>query len=164
MSDVDDSSVDVPIKPYLIRAIHEWCTDQGYTPYLAVAVDAYTQVPREHVRDGQIVLNVSLGATHQLTLGNDEITFSARFNGVARPLLVPVANVAAIYARENGQGMAFEPVTREAEPELVEESAPAAASTEDAADTAADTQGTPEPAARATPTRTPQQSHLKRIK
>ena len=160
MSDVDDAAVDVPIKPYLIRAIHEWCTDQGYTPYLAVAVDAYTQVPREHVRDGQIVLNVSLDATHQLNLGNDEITFSARFNGAARPLLVPVANVAAIYARENGQGMAFEPVTREAEPELVEESTPAPASTKDAGDT----QEAPEPATKAAPSRTTRQSHLKRIK
>ncbi|MFA6311697.1 MAG: ClpXP protease specificity-enhancing factor [Sterolibacterium sp.] len=95
-------------KPYLIRAIHEWCLDQGYTPYLAVSVDARTRVPREHVKDGQIVLNLGPEATHQLVMGNDLITFSARFNGVAQALSIPVENIAAIYARENGQGMAFE--------------------------------------------------------
>lgn len=95
-------------KPYLIRAIHEWCIDQGYTPYMAVSVDARTKVPREHVKDGQIVLNLGPEATHQLLMGNDLITFSARFNGVAQALSIPVENIAAIYARENGQGMAFE--------------------------------------------------------
>lgn len=95
-------------KPYLIRAIHEWCSDQGLTPYLAVQVDESTRVPREFVRDGQIVLNVSNEATHQLMMGNDEISFQTRFNGASFPVLVPVSAVAAIYARENGQGMAFE--------------------------------------------------------
>jgi stringent starvation protein B len=95
-------------KPYLIRAIHEWCSDEGLTPYLAVQVDASTQVPREFVRDGQIVLNISATATHQLQLGNDEISFQTRFNGAAFPVVVPVEAVVAIYARENGQGMAFE--------------------------------------------------------
>jgi stringent starvation protein B len=95
-------------KPYLIRAIHEWCADEGLTPYLAVNVDADTQVPREFVRDGQIVLNISPDATHQLHMGNDEITFQTRFNGSAFPVVVPVSAVAAVYARENGQGMAFE--------------------------------------------------------
>ncbi len=108
-----------PIKPYLVRAIHEWCVDNGYTPYLAVAVDGHTRVPREYVKDGQIVLNLGMEATHQLVIGNELITFSARFNGVAQALSVPVDNVAAIYARENGQGMAFEPVIHEGEPELV---------------------------------------------
>lgn len=98
----------VTTKPYLIRAIYEWCTDQGFSPYLAVAVDAHTRVPREYVKDGQIVLNVGADATGQLQLGNEEITFQARFNGVAFPVHVPVAAVAAIYARENGQGMAFD--------------------------------------------------------
>ncbi len=107
------------IKPYLVRAIHEWCADNGFTPYLSVAVDAFTRVPREHVKDDQIVLNLGLDATHQLTIGNDLITFSARFNGVAQALSIPIDNVAAIYARENGQGMAFEPVVHEGEPELV---------------------------------------------
>jgi stringent starvation protein B len=100
-------------KPYLIRAIYEWCADQGFTPYLAVTVDGRTRVPREYVKDGQIVLNVASDATHQLQMGNDEITFQARFNGAAFPVFVPVDAVAAIYARENGQGMAFEVVPAE---------------------------------------------------
>lgn len=95
-------------KPYLVRAIHEWCVDQGFTPYLGVAVDASTRVPREFVKDGQIVLNLGLEATHQLLLGNEEITFQARFGGKAYPVVVPLDRVAAIYARENGEGMAFE--------------------------------------------------------
>ena len=95
-------------KPYLIRAIHEWCTDQGLTPYLAVSVDASTRVPREFVKDGEIVLNVASEATHQMTLGNEEISFQARFNGRPFPVVVPIERVSAIYARENGQGMAFE--------------------------------------------------------
>jgi len=95
-------------KPYLIRAIHEWCADQGFTPYLAVKVDATTRVPREFVKDGEIVLNVGLEATHQLLMGNEEITFQARFGGRAFPVVVPIARVAAIYASENGEGMAFE--------------------------------------------------------
>jgi stringent starvation protein B len=98
----------VSTKPYLIRAIYEWCADQGYTPYLAVQVDESTRVPREFVRDGQIVLNVSPDATHQMSMGNDEITFQTRFNGASFPVVVPVEAVLAIYARENGQGMAFE--------------------------------------------------------
>jgi stringent starvation protein B len=101
--------LDLPsTKPYLIRAIHQWCTDNGFTPYLAVSVDARTRVPMEHVRDGQIVLNIDDEATARLELGNDLITFQARFGGVARDLLVPVGNVSAIYARENNAGMAFE--------------------------------------------------------
>jgi stringent starvation protein B len=95
-------------KPYLIRAIHEWCLDQGFTPYLAVSVDATTRVPREFVKDGEIVLNVGADATHQMNLGNDEINFQARFNGRPYPVVVPIERVMAIYARENGQGMAFE--------------------------------------------------------
>ena len=95
-------------KPYLIRAIYEWCNDNGFTPYLAVAVDERTQVPREHVKGGEIVLNVSPMATNRLSLGNDLIAFQARFGGVARELSIPVENVSAIYARENGHGMAFD--------------------------------------------------------
>jgi stringent starvation protein B len=95
-------------KPYLIRAIHEWCGDNGYTPYLAVAVDEHTQVPREFVKNGEIVLNVSSMATHRLTLGNELISFQARFGGISRELSIPVENVTAIYARENGHGMAFD--------------------------------------------------------
>lgn len=95
-------------QPYLIRAIHEWCCDNGLTPYLAVQVTDAVRVPREYVRDGQIVLNISPDATGRLALGNEDISFQARFGGVARDILVPVANVVAIYAKENGAGMAFE--------------------------------------------------------
>jgi len=95
-------------KPYLLRAIWEWCSDNGFTPYVAVVVDERTRVPREFVRDGQIVLNLGPDATNKLQLGNDYIEFQARFGGVARELSVPVGQVAAIYARENGAGMAFE--------------------------------------------------------
>ncbi|MFT4100565.1 MAG: ClpXP protease specificity-enhancing factor [Burkholderiaceae bacterium] len=95
-------------KPYLIRAIHQWCTDNGFTPYVAVAVDARTRVPIEHVHNNEIVLNVSPLATHRLHLGNDLIEFQARFGGVPRDLSIPVENITAIYARENGLGMAFE--------------------------------------------------------
>ncbi|MBI5923714.1 MAG: ClpXP protease specificity-enhancing factor [Betaproteobacteria bacterium] len=100
-------------KPYLIRAIQEWCLDQGFTPYLAVTVTSRTKVPRDYVKDGQIVLNLGPEATHQLMMGNDFITFSARFNGVAQALSIPIDNISAIYARENGQGMAFEVVAEE---------------------------------------------------
>jgi stringent starvation protein B len=104
MSEHEPSST----KPYLIRAIHEWCLDNGYTPYLAVAVDENTVVPREYVKAGEIVLNVSVLATGKLSLGNEWIEFQARFGGVARQISVPVGQVTAIYARETGQGMAFE--------------------------------------------------------
>lgn len=96
-------------KPYLIRAIHEWCCDNGFTPYITVVADQNARVPREFVRDGRIVLNVGYEATGHLKIANDGITFQARFGGVARDISVPMANVAAIYARENGAGMAFEP-------------------------------------------------------
>ncbi len=95
-------------KPYLIRAIYEWCTDSGYTPYVAVTVDDETQVPREYVKNGEIVLNVSALATSKLELGNEFIEFQARFGGVARQISVPVRNVTAVYAKESGHGMAFE--------------------------------------------------------
>ena len=96
-------------RPYLIRALYEWCTDNGFTPYVAVRVDGSVQVPREFVKDGEIVLNISYDATSSLQLGNDFIEFKARFGGKSREILVPVGRVIAIYARENGQGMAFPP-------------------------------------------------------
>src|SRR6059058_246914 len=99
---------DISTKPYLLRAIYEWCTDSGYTPYLAVKVDASTTVPMEYVKKGEIILNISYGATSGLKMDNDAITFRARFNGVSRELYIPVQNVLAIYANENGQGMAFD--------------------------------------------------------
>jgi stringent starvation protein B len=95
------------IRPYLIRALYEWCTDNSYTPYIAVLADANVQVPREYIKNGEIVLNISFDATSALKLGNDFIEFSARFSGTARQIVVPVGHVIAIYARENGQGMAF---------------------------------------------------------
>jgi len=96
-------------KPYLIRAIHEWCTDSNMTPYLAVRVDANTRVPAEHVKNGEIVLNVSRDATHRLTIGNDLIQFAARFNGVSRECSVPIEAVTGVFAKENGQGLVFPP-------------------------------------------------------
>jgi stringent starvation protein B len=94
-------------QPYLIRAWHEWCTDNGLTPYVTVAVDATVLVPREYVKDDEIVLNISYDSTTGLQLGNDFLAFKARFAGVARDVMVPVDRVLAIFARENGQGMAF---------------------------------------------------------
>lgn len=95
-------------KPYLLRAIWEWCCDNGLTPHIAVTVDGRTRVPREFVRDGQIVLNLGPDATNKLQIGNEYVEFQARFGGVARELSIPVGQVTAIYARENGAGMAFE--------------------------------------------------------
>ncbi len=94
-------------RPYLIRGLYEWCTDNGFTPFIAVLVDETVRVPNEYVKDGEIVLNISFDATSALKLGNDYIEFKGRFGGVARDILVPVNRVLAIYARENGQGMAF---------------------------------------------------------
>ena len=94
-------------RPYLIRALHEWCADNGFSPYIAVQVDASVRVPMEFVKNGEIVLNVSMEATSSLKLGNEFLEFKARFGGVAREIVVPVSHVIAIYARENGQGMAF---------------------------------------------------------
>jgi stringent starvation protein B len=101
---------EISTKPYMLRAIYEWCTDSGYTPYLAVKVDSATQVPMEYVKKGEIVLNISYGATSGLKMDNDSIRFHARFGGVSREIFIPVNNVMAIYANENGQGMAFEPL------------------------------------------------------
>jgi stringent starvation protein B len=94
-------------RPYLIRALYEWCADNGFTPFIAVAVDDSVSVPQEFVRDGEIVLNISMDATSGLMIGNDAIEFKGRFGGVARDIYVPVGRVLAIYSRENGQGMAF---------------------------------------------------------
>jgi len=108
---------EISTKPYLIRALHEWCVDSGYTPQLLVAVDAQTRVPQAFVKDGQIVFNISAGATRNLTLDNDWIQFSARFGGVSHEISIPVGRVAAIFARENGQGLHFEPESAETQAE-----------------------------------------------
>jgi stringent starvation protein B len=94
-------------KPYLIRAIYEWCSDSGLTPYLSVKVDAQTRVPNDFVKDGEIILNVSSDAAHHLTLGNDIIQFSARFGGVSREISVPVDAIQGIFAKETSQGVLF---------------------------------------------------------
>jgi stringent starvation protein B len=99
---------EIPTKPYLLRALFEWCVDNGYTPHIAVRVDSRTQVPAEYVKNGEITLNISPAAVHKLQLGNELIEFSARFGGVARQISVPVANVYALYARETGHGMTFD--------------------------------------------------------
>ncbi|RYG14694.1 MAG: ClpXP protease specificity-enhancing factor [Burkholderiales bacterium] len=119
MMNAPDSS---STRPYLIRALYDWCTDNGFTPYVAVLVDETVQVPREYVKNGEIVLNISFDATSSLKLGNDFIEFRARFAGTAREIMVPVSRVIAIYARENGQGMAFPvpvpPVSNEDAPKV----------------------------------------------
>jgi stringent starvation protein B len=95
-------------KPYLLRAVYEWCVDNGYTPHISVVVDAQTRVPAEHVRDGEIVINIGPLAANRLKMGNEVIECTARFSGAAKDLVIPVAAVAAIYARETGHGMSFE--------------------------------------------------------
>lgn len=99
---------DLSTRPYLIRAIYEWCVDSGLTPYLAVRVDEHTEVPRAHVKDGEIVLNLSAGAVHNLQMGNEMITCAGRFGGAPFDLMVPVIAVIGIFARETGQGLVFQ--------------------------------------------------------
>ena len=99
---------DPSTKPYLMRAIYDWCVDSGYTPYLSVTVDSVTRVPMEYVKDGQIVLNIGPIAVERFKMGNELIEFSARFNGTGREISIPIGAVSAIYARENGQGLSFE--------------------------------------------------------
>ena len=99
---------DIPSnKPYLIRALHQWCSDNGFAPFIAVFVDSTVEVPMEFVKNDEIILNLSTEACHQLQMENDYISFQARFGGVPRKILVPVTHILAIYARENGQGMSF---------------------------------------------------------
>ncbi len=95
-------------RPYLVRAIYEWCVDSGFTPHVLVHVDEHTRVPVGYVKDGQIVLNVASNAVRDLAIDNDWIMFSARFSGVSQEIAIPMNRVAAIFARENGQGMHFE--------------------------------------------------------
>jgi stringent starvation protein B len=95
-------------KPYMIRAIHEWCVDNQLTPHLLVEVNKETKVPMAYVKDGEIVLNLNFSATKDLHFSNDAITFSARFSGVSNNLYVPMSAIKGIFARENGQGMFFE--------------------------------------------------------
>jgi stringent starvation protein B len=102
---------DVPLKsrrPYLLRAMHEWISDNQQTPH--IVVDASLQgvdVPRQYVQGGKIILNVSLNATSSLNLGNDGVSFRARFGAATHDVMVPIVAVLGIYARETGQGMIF---------------------------------------------------------
>ena len=98
----------IPTKPYMVRAIHEWCVDNSLTPHLLVAVNAQCRVPMAYVKDGEIVLNLNYSATKDLLLDNEAIVFSARFGGISQHLYVPMGAVKGIFARENGQGMFFE--------------------------------------------------------
>ena len=99
---------DLSTRPYLIRAIYDWCVDSGLTPYLAVRVDERTEVPSAYVKDGEIVLNLSAGAVRNLEMGNEMITCSGRFGGVPFDVMVPVVAVIGIFAKENGQGLVFQ--------------------------------------------------------
>jgi len=99
---------DLSTRPYLIRAIYEWCVDSGLTPYLAVRVDEHTEVPRFHVKDGEIILNLSADAVRNLLMGNEMITCTGRFSGAPFDLMVPVAAVIGIFAKETGQGLVFQ--------------------------------------------------------
>jgi len=157
-------------RPYLIRALYEWCTDNGFTPYVAVRVDDSVQVPREYVKDGEIVLNISYDATSALQLGNDFIEFKARFGGQPREIIVPVGRVIAIYARENGQGMAFPPPADVPEVPVpaslppAEPEAPAAAGERVVQLTVADASSSDDDAPRPTPPAGGSRPALKRVK
>ena len=98
----------ITTKPYMVRAIHEWCVDNGFTPHLMVVVSSKTRVPMAYVKEGEIVLNLNYSATKDLQIDNEAVTFSARFGGVSQNLYVPMGAVRGIFARENGQGMFFE--------------------------------------------------------
>ena len=117
---------EISTKPYLLRALYEWCVDNGYTPHVAVKVDSKTQVPSEYVKNGEITLNVAPSAVHKLQMGNELIEFSARFGGVARQISVPVPNVYALYARETGHGMTFDVDSAKPATQAVAEAEPAA--------------------------------------
>jgi stringent starvation protein B len=104
-------------QPYFLRALYEWCVDSGHTPYLTVRVDKQTRVPQAYVKDGQIVLNVGPSAVRNIHMDNEWVTFSARFGGMSHSIEVPVGNVVAIYARETGEGMAFESLAQAVEHE-----------------------------------------------
>ena len=116
---------DIPSnKPDLIRALHQWCSDNGFAPFMAVFVDSTVEVPMEFVKNDEIVLNLSTEACHQLHIENDFISFQARFGGVPRKILVPITHVLAIYARENGQGMSFPFDSKSIQEQIPEKSEP----------------------------------------
>ena len=94
-------------KPYLIRAIYEWCIDCGYSPYIVVKVNAKTKVPQEYIKDGEITRNISDTAANNLEIGNEVIIFKARFDGSSRSIQIPINTVKGIYAKEVNQGLSF---------------------------------------------------------
>lgn len=98
----------ISTKPYMLRALHEWCVDNNLTPHLIVVVNNQTRVPLAYVKDGEIVLNINYGATKDLHIDNESVVFSARFGGVSQNIYIPMSAVKGIFARENGQGMFFE--------------------------------------------------------
>ncbi|MCG7657863.1 ClpXP protease specificity-enhancing factor [Wielerella bovis] len=100
--------MNISTKPYFIRALYEWCLDNGYTPYLAVWVNEHTRVPKQFVKDEQIVLSISTTATKDLLIDNEWISFHARFGGVSHEIWIPVGHVLSIFAKETGEGMGFE--------------------------------------------------------
>jgi stringent starvation protein B len=104
-------------QPYFLRALYEWCVDNGFTPHVTVRVDARCKVPVPYVKDGQIVLNIGPSAVRGLLMDNEWLGFSARFGGVAQDVSVPVENVLAIYAKETGEGMAFNQTVVAAQPD-----------------------------------------------
>jgi stringent starvation protein B len=108
---------EVSTQPYFMRAIYEWCTDQGYTPYISVQVNGAVKVPMEFVKNGNIVLNIAFSATSGLLIDNEAVKFKARFGGTSREIYVPIENVLAIFASENGQGMSFQQIAFEDEVE-----------------------------------------------
>lgn len=124
-------------QPYFLRALYEWCVDSGHTPYLTVRVDKQTRVPQAYVKDGQIVLNVGPSAVRNIHMDNEWVTFSARFGGMSHSIEVPVGNVVAIYARETGEGMAFENLAQPVEH--------AAADSEEVQDAGQQQGGAPQP-------------------
>lgn len=134
-------------KPYLVRAIWEWCADNGYTAYLVVQVDENTRVPPEYVKNGEIILNISADATHKLTLGNELIQFTARFSGVSRECSVPMGAVRGVFARENGEGMFFQGNAASAQqPQPVQPPPPPAAPVASSTPPTQPSPGTPLPA------------------
>ncbi len=154
---------EISTKPYLLRAIYEWCTDNGLTPHLSVKVTGGVQVPMEYVRKGEIVFNVSFGATSSLKMDNEAITFKARFNGASRDIYIPVANVQAIFASENGQGMVFDPVLEIAEDEIAGQEASALQSVTDSPRSQAEVAETDRPDT-SDPEKIPKKPSLKVVK
>jgi stringent starvation protein B len=142
-------------KPYLVRAICEWCADNGLTPYVAVKVDARTRVPAAFVKNGEIVLNISTTATRRLTIDNDRVQFNARFAGVSQEVSVPMDAVSGVFAKETGYGFAFA-MAQDATASLAAATAPSAMGAEAKAGTPGDDRSAEKPK--------PRPSHLQIIK